>query len=465
MENMSFLKRLASVIIILSALAFAVIIVTGYSALNRAETALREKDYRHAVESYIRAAQFLFWRADLLEQAAFAAIQDQDLSTAIYYFERADLTARGQLALAYAYYQVGDLGAAQAAFAEGAQLHHTAPFYEGLARVFHLQRNWDEERRAVAQQIQLDMGNASAHYRLGVLLTLLEPDLALSELMLAAALDGQFDSAVQTLRAALNLSATQPDSAGQMITIGRALGLIEEWGLARAAFQNAVDLDPQNPAAWAWLGEAKQHDGEDARADLDRALTLNPKSPIVHGLRALYWDRQQNYQQVLAEYLLAAGHDPQNPVWQASLGDAYSKTGDLVAALAAYQRATELEPNEAAYWRLLARFCVDNGVSSDELGLPAAQKAVDLAPDDPLALETLGYAYYSTGRYANAAKILTDVTARFPRQYSAHIHLAMNYLAQGDGDAARRTLIYVRAADPDGADGKLAARLLEKYFP
>jgi tetratricopeptide (TPR) repeat protein len=331
--------------------------------------------------------------------------------------------------------------------------------------VFHLQKNWEGERRAVEQQIPLDVGSASAHYRLGVLLTLLEPDLALPELMLAASLDKQFDSAVQTLRAALNLSATQPDSSEQMVTIGRALGLIEEWELARAAFQNAVDLDSKNPTAWAWLGEAKQHVGEDARADLDHALSLDPKSPIVRGLRAVYWDRQQDYQQALAEYLLAAGYDPQNPVWQASIGDAYTKTGDLVAALAAYQRATELEPNEPTYWRLLAFFCADNGVSIEDIGLPAAQKAVDLAPNDPLALDTLGYTYYSTGRYANAERILTDVAARFPEQYPAYIHLAMNYLAQGNGDAAYRALIYVRDADPGGADGELAARLLGKYFP
>jgi hypothetical protein len=76
----------------------------------------------------------------------------------------------------------------------------------------------------------------SRRYRLGLLLTVLEPEQALTNLMLASSLDPETDHAVQTLRAALNLSATQPDASQQMVTIGRALGLVQEWDLAIAAF-------------------------------------------------------------------------------------------------------------------------------------------------------------------------------------------------------------------------------------
>jgi len=459
------MKRLLLVSVILLVVILFAVIFTGYSVLAQAETALQEGDYRTAAEDYVRAARFLFWRSDLYENAGFAALKQQDFSSAIYYFERAELTERGQLSLAYAYYQIGELESAQQAFEKGAALYHTAPFYEELASLFHLQKKWDEERSAVEEQIRLDMGNARAHYRLGVLLALLDSEIALPELMRAASLDPQFDPAVQTLRAALNLSATQPDASEQMVTIGRALGLIEEWELSAVAFGKAAELDPQNPEAWAWIGEAKQHIGKDGRAELDQALTLGGTSSIVRGLNGLYWERQKKYPQALEEYLLAAKSDPRNPVWQASIGEAYSKMGDLVSALAAYQRATELASDESEYWRLLALFCMDSGARVEDIGLPAAQKAAQLAPDDPLALDALGYAYYSTERYANAEKILSDVTVRFPQQYSAHIHLAMNYLAQGNNTAAFETLTYVRNADPDGADGLFARRLLEKYFP
>jgi tetratricopeptide (TPR) repeat protein len=199
--------------------------------------------------------------------------------------------------------------------------------------------------------------------------------------------------------------------------------------------------------------------------ELDRAVALDSASVVIRALRALYWNRQEKYPQMLAEYLLAAKYEPTNPAWQAGIGDAYIKSGDLVAALAAYQRATELAPNESTYWRLLAVFCVENSVYMEDVGLPAAQKAAELAPDDPLALDVLGRSYLSSGRYANAEQTLLDVIKRFPDHLPAHIHLALTYLAQGNGGAARDKLIYVQSADPNGANGKLAGQLLKQYFP
>jgi tetratricopeptide (TPR) repeat protein len=199
--------------------------------------------------------------------------------------------------------------------------------------------------------------------------------------------------------------------------------------------------------------------------ELDRAVTLDPKSVVVRALRGLYWNRQEKYPQMLAEYLLAAKYEPTNPAWQAEIGNAYLKHGDLVASLASYQRATEFAPNESTYWRLLAVFCAENAVHVDDVGLPAAQKAVDLAPDDPLALDALGWSYLSSGRYVNAEQILLDVIKRFPDHLPAHIHLALTYLAQGNRTAAFDKLTFVQNTDSNGSDGETARQLLKQYFP
>ena len=150
---------------------------------------------------------------------------------------------------------------------------------------------------------------------------------------------------------------------------------------------------------------------------------------------------------------------------QVLIGNAYFKRGDISAALTAYQQATDIAPTDSTYWRLLAVFCADNNVHVEDIGLPAAQKAVELAPDDPYALDALGWTFLASGRYANAAQILLDATKRFPDHLAAHIHLAMTYLAQDDRTAAFNELIYVRDADGNGADGLFANQLLEKYFP
>jgi tetratricopeptide (TPR) repeat protein len=370
--------------------------------------------------------------------------------------------------LGYSYYKTGDFSSSINALNESLQRSPSPSAYNLLALIYRQQKDWAAERTTLENQLRLDSTqgeDAHAHYRLGLLLTVLEPEQALPNLMLASSLNPQFDSAVQTLRAALNLSATQPDEAQKMLTIGRALGLVQEWDLSIVAFENAIKLNAENAEAWAWLGEAKQQTGQDGRAELDQAAVLDHTSVIVRALRGLYWNRQKKYPQMLAEYLLAAKYEPTNPAWQAEIGNAYTLSGDLAVALTAYQQAVELAPNDATYWRLLAVFCSENGVHLDDIGLPAAQKAVELAPDDPFALDTLGWSYLSTGRFANAEQTLLDVTKRYPNHFPAHIHLALTYLAQGNRAAAFNELTYVRDADVGGSSGLFAAQLLSKYFP
>jgi tetratricopeptide (TPR) repeat protein len=452
---------------ILIAAIFFPVILTGYLSAKKGEIELAAHNYKAASDSFEQAASFLPWRDDLWEKAGIAASENGNPSDAIIFLNRSrGLSEQGWLAKGSSYFNTGDVSSALITYQQGLQFHDSAALYAGLAFIYRQQKDWLDESDALKNQSRLNSADAYAHYRLGLLQTLLEPDKALPELMRASALNPEADPAVQTLRTALNVSATQAaDPSQQMLTLGRALGLVQEWELSIAAFEQAITLNADNAEAWAWLGEAKQHLGQNGIADLDQALALDNKSVIIRALRGLYWNRQNKYPQMLAEYLSAAESEPENPAWQASIGDAYFKSGDIISALTAYQRATDLAPQDSTYWRLLAIFCADNGAHVEDIGLPAAQKAVELAPDDPFALDVLGWSYLSSGRYANAAQILSDVIARFPNHLPAHIHLAMTYLAQGNRAAAFDELNYVRAADANGADGLFAGQLLKKYFP
>lgn len=454
------------IITVLLAAVFLPILFTGYSTIDRAEAEFAAKNYSSAAQQYQQAVRLLPWRSDLWEKAGISAFANGNFSDAINFLIRAPkLSEQGWVVLGHSCVNTNDLPSALRAYQQGLQFYDSAYLYAGLAFIFREQKDWLAESDALKNQLRLDISDAYTHYRLGLLLTVLEPEQAFSELMLASALNPEIDSAVQTLRAALNLSTIQPDESQQMLTIGRGLGLVQEWDLSIAAFEKATQINAENAEAWAWLGEAKQQIGQDGSVDLDLALSLDHTSAVIRALRALHWNRQEKYDQMLAEYLLAASYDPANPAWQASLGDAYFKLGDLASALPAYQRATELAPNEATYWRLLAVFCAENGICVEDVGLPAAQKAVRLAPNNPFALDALGWSYLSSGRYAIAEQTLSDVVARFPDHFPAHIHLATTYLAQGKRAAAFNLLTYVRDADQTGIHRETAEKLLEKYFP
>jgi Flp pilus assembly protein TadD len=167
----------------------------------------------------------------------------------------------------------------------------------------------------------------------------------------------------------------------------------------------------------------------------------------------------------LTEYLQAAQIEPDNPAWQASLGDAYTQSGDLVSALAAYQKATQLAPNDATYWRLLAMFCSDNDLYVLDIGLPAAKQVAQLAPNDPQTLDVLGWSYSNAGLLYNAEQNLLHAIKLSPKLAIVHLHLAENYLRQGNNTLAFTELNLVVQLDQRGASGQMAEQILKQYFP
>jgi tetratricopeptide (TPR) repeat protein len=444
----------------------ALFFVSGYSELQSAEVAFREKKFSVAAQFYEKVAPKFFWQNDLWEKAGISAAQAGQYEQAIFYFQKSKkLSEQGWAWFGTSYFELGEVEKSISTFESGLQNFQSATLYRLLASVQRSEKNWGAEKIALENQIKLDSNDAYAHYRFGLLLTLFNSDLAYAELQNASTLNVEVDSATQTLISALNVADTQSSESEKKITIGRALGLVQEWDLALVAFEQAIQLDSQNAEAWAWLGEAKQQLGQDGSVELNQAVRLNHTSATVRGLRALYWSRQGKYAQVLAEYSLANEFEPTNPAWLAGIGEAHTQLGDLISALAAYQQATELAPNDATYWRLLAMFCVENDIYIEEIAVPAAQQAFSLSPNDVMVLDTLGLVYFSSRRYASAEQTLLQAIKLSPQYFPAHLHLALNYLAQNNRTAAYNSLTYVRDADVSGVYRATAQQLLNQYFP
>jgi tetratricopeptide (TPR) repeat protein len=460
------------VTLILAGLIAAVLGPIIYRALNdlkAGQSAEAQGRFAEAAQLFESAAGRLFWRNDLWEQAGLADYHIGDRQNAIRLLEiarqRSSISAPGWDALGSAYWDNNQHPLALSIWKSGSQID---PSYKSLldhlALAYHAIADYPSEQDALTKRLALGE-DASAHYRLGLILTLSDLRQAQKELSAARSLDSGFDPAVQTLQTALNLASLEINAAPRAIVIGRGLGLVEEWGLADRAFEQAVAADANNAEAWAWSGEARQHIGQDGRMDLDKALALAPGDALIRELRGVYWKRQGNYAQALMEYLRAAQIEPDNPAWQGSLGDAYSQTGDLVSALAAYQNAVSLAPNDATYLRLLAIFCSDNNVHVMDIGLPAAQKAAELAPKDPQALDALGWSDLQAGYLNGAQQSFIKAIEISPDIALTHLHLAETYLKKGELASAFDELNLARQLDRSGPTGQMAGQLLAKYFP
>ena len=455
--------RNGTILVALLLSVLAPFISSGYSEIRKAESAT---SYIAAAEHYQTAAGRLPWRSDLYELAGHHYYYAEEYPLAEAAYEKANnrnaLSPDGWVAWGDVVYLNGDPERGAEIWVEGLEKPDSSEkLYSRLAQTYQENANYSKAAQYLQLYVDKFPDDASAHYRLGLLLTLTDPNQAGAELISASQLDLQFDPAVQTLRTALNLSTLSESLSQQKVVIGRGLGLVNEWELALVIFEEATQIDANNAEAWAWLAEASQVSGSDeALKYLDRALGLDPNSSVVRGLRGLYFQRIGNHRESLIEYQAAARLDPENPVWYVSIGEEFIKVGDLIRALEAYQYTTVLEPENAEYWRLLASFCGQNSTNVRDVGVPAAREAVQLQPNDAVMLDVLGWLLVLDGRLNEAEGKLLEALAIDPQLSSVHFHLGLLYLQRDN-----RQLMFdhlVQARDLGSAE---AEALLIQEFP
>ena len=442
----------------------------GYLDLMRARRSKVAGDYATAASAFVSAAQRLPWRPSVWEEAAYAYLNgsnyDQAESVFAAAIRRHALSPVGYMYWGYTRFVLGDPKAAlkiwngliDTGIDQSALWSFIARGYQALAL-------YPDEIQARQKYLGYQPGDAAEHYRLGLLLAATSPAEALPELVQAAQIDPSLDAPVQGLRTALNIALNSDDPAYRLLFTGRALGALGDWDLAAEAFRNAIAARPVYAEAWAWFAEAKQQQGQDGKIEIDQALALDPDSAMVQSLHGLYLQRQKQPVQALAAFQIAALLEPQDPGWQMALGRAYEQTDDLVAALEHYQRAVALVPEQASAWRALAEFSLRDNVDLTGVGLPAARRLVELANDDWQSLDIAGQIILETGDLLGAEALLKKALELGPAQAAPALHLGLLYLQTGDRPAAFSQLNQAKLFDPDGPYGWQAKRLLEQYFP
>jgi len=171
------------------------------------------------------------------------------------------------------------------------------------------------------------------------------------------------------------------------------------------------------PKALALVLRAESHlarnDKAAARADLERAVTSAPAMVGPHLQLALL----------------------------------YEEAGDGGRAIDHYRRILELQPRNAVALNNLAYgLAIHRKAPAD--GLPSAQKAATLAPNDPAVLDTLGWIQHLLGNHQEAAKVLTAAVRLNRGAPEILLHAAIVYFATGATAAAEDHLKQALRLDP-----------------
>lgn len=308
-------------------------------------------------------------------------------------------------------------------------------------------------------------GDPRPPLELGFLLAIDNPGEAVQELDRASALDRTLTGQVYPLRKALKNDGCMAGLECQM-QVGRALAAMRQWDLAGKVFEEVTRREPGNAEAWAFLGEARQHNGQDGLPALEMAENLDSHSIIVKAMKSLYWRRQGKLETALVFLRELAVLEPEEATWQIDLGNTLAENGSLIEALECFEKGVLLEPENPLTWANLARFSADYQVEIKTTGLKAARQYILLKPGDPEALDLMGRMMMALEDMDSAERFLQQALQADDSFPVVYLHLGQLYLQIGAYDSAYDNLVRCAGlSQDDDAAGFIAKRLLARYFP
>ena len=328
----------------------------------------------------------------------------------------------------------------------------------------------------------------------------MQPRAALARYLLAK---GDKNKALTAAREAVNVQPDNPAALDLLGTIQLALGDIPN---ALGTYRKLVERQPDQAAPLAKLATAQivSKNLADARKSLQEALRIQPDfldaQMMLGGVEiqsSRFDDAQKLARQIQAQH-------PGNPAGFILEGDTAFTRKDYPSALAAFERASKLDPSSAVLIRQLQVFNAlqrpeegekrlatwldshpqDSGTraalaenlikhkqykaaaeqylilntshpnnllvlnnlawalheTKDKRALGFAEQALKLKPDSAAALDTLGWILVQQNQIARGIKLLQQALTKAPDMAEIQFHLASAFAQSGDRTRAQREL-------------------------
>lgn len=119
-----------------------------------------------------------------------------------------------------------------------------------------------------------------------------------------------------------------------------------------------------------------------------------------------------------------------------ALATAQNAAGEFKSAETTLRDILKTDPANATALNNLGYFMVERGERMPE-ALELIKRAVELQPNNASFLDSLGWAHFKMGQFAEAERYLTDAARKNPASFAIHNHLGDLYQKQGNPEKAR----------------------------
>jgi tetratricopeptide (TPR) repeat protein len=273
-----------------------------------------------------------------------------------------------------------------------------------------------------------------------------------------AAIDRQdYPTALKLLTA---LAEKSPNDPHILYDLGFTQDALDQTSAAEASYRSAIAADPNFLEPHVALGLILARSGKlgDARAELDKAVTITTDNPIVkaRAYRALARIDQHTRPVDASEELLAALKiSPETSDDILLAGELAEASDDLPSAEASYRRVLAADPQNTAATAALTHILIrQNKLDQAESQLTAA---LEKSPDDPILNAQLAGLYDAQNKTAQAIPIVEKLHAANPQDANVTRLLARLYSRSNQfekADPLYATLISTSPQDPTLLDDR-----------
>ncbi len=208
------------------------------------------------------------------------------------------------------------------------------------------------------------------------------------------------------------------------------------------------------------INQAQDFDG--AMKELDIALQLDPKNPIVHMWRGIDLNRMSRYADAIGEFNQALATNPKLSGALNGRGYAYFNSGDSGKALTDLNAAIEDDPKLSSAY--VTRGIVFSSMGEQQRAVDDLTNATRLSPDMWQAYGNLGFVYNKARQFDKAIPAFDEALRVAPKNAGIYNGRAWANMNLGNPDAAIPDLKQAISLAPNfvKAHGNLGRIYLER---